>query len=437
MLGGLVGVGWRRELSQRLLADAHRVGFVEVVAETCRDPELRREAVAISSVWPVVPHGVKLSLGSAAGIDDDAARDLGRLARELRAPCVSEHVSFVRAAGHEIGHLTDLPRTREAVRAVAANVERLRTRLPDVPLLLENVASTFTLGDEHHEMSEPDFYGEIVSATDCDLLLDVGNLHANAVNAGLDSAEVLAQFPLQRVAMLHVAGGVLEDGFYFDTHAHPVPDAVFDLVARVRSVKALVPVLLERDADFDAQDEILSEIDRLARRDSKPLPMILPVAPRKEAGGGHALGEIQNALAASLVAGTDDPRFDRESIARARRVLRKKRADDALPLLGRLRWQLSSEQALSFGAIESTPRLGKMTAVRDAWKIAQGARAVPDLCDSAIEDALVLRARFVDVARAPRRRALPFVGRDRLASGEVLWALKNVGTDAPVRVMRG
>ena len=117
--------------------------------------------------------------------------------------------------------------------------------------------------------------------------------------------------------------------------------------------------------------------------------------------------------------------------------MRKKRADDALPLLGRLRWRLSSDRALELGAIAGTPRLGKLTAVHDAWKIAQGARAVPDLRDAAADDALVLRARFVDVARAPRRRALPFVGRDRLASGEVLWALKNVGTDAPVRVMRG
>ena len=436
MLGGLVGVGWRRELSQRLLEDARRVGFVEIVAETCRDPDLRREAAAIASVWPVVPHGVKLSLGSAAGIDDDAAREMGRLARELRAPCVSEHVSFVRAGGHEIGHLTDLPRTREAVRVVVANVERLRAYLPDVPLLLENVASTFTLGDAHHEMSEPDFYAEIVSATKCDLLLDVGNLHANAINAGLDSASVLAQFPLERVAMLHVAGGVLEDGFYFDTHAHPVPGAVFDLVARVPSVKPNVAVLLERDADFDAPDAILDELVRLARKDVKPLPPREAMIARK-APSAAALGEIQNALAACLVAGAEDSRFDAEAIARARRVLRKKRADDALPLLGRLRWQLSSEQALAFGAIASTPRLGKMTAVRDAYAIAQGARAVPDLCDAAVEDALVLRARFVDVARAPRRRSLPFVGRDRLASGDVLWALKNVGTDAPVRVMRG
>jgi len=406
------------------------------VAETCRDPDLRREAAAISAVWPVVPHGVKLSLGSAAGIDDDAARELGKLARELRAPCVSEHVSFVRAGGHEIGHLTDLPRTREAVRAVAANVVRMRARLPDVPLLLENVSSTFTLEDAHHEMSEPDFYGEIVTATGCDLLLDVANLHANTVNAGLEPAAVLAQFPLERVAMLHVAGGVVEDGFYFDTHAHAVPEPVFDLVARVRSVKPATPVLLERDADFDAPDAILAELDRLARGETRPLPPREAMTARK-AGSGFALGEIQDALAASLVAGAEDARFASEAIARARRVLRKKRADDALPLLGRLRWQLSSEQALAFGAIGTTPRLGKMTAVRDAWKIAQGARAVPDLCDAAVEDALVLRARFVDVARAPRRRALPFVGRDRLASGEVLWALKNVGTDAPVRVMRG
>ena len=91
-----VGIGYRRELAHALLARPEAVDFVEVVAEACRDPAQRREALALAEVWPVVPHGVKLSLGSAEGIDVGRARELGRLARELRAPLVSEHVSFVR-----------------------------------------------------------------------------------------------------------------------------------------------------------------------------------------------------------------------------------------------------------------------------------------------------------------------------------------------------
>ena len=114
---GARGIGYRPEIAAELLGARGAVDFLEVVAESCfANHRIRREVQAFAEMWPIVPHGVKLSLGSAAGIDDDAAREMGRLARELRAPCVSEHVSFVRAGGHEIGHLTDLPRTREAVR---------------------------------------------------------------------------------------------------------------------------------------------------------------------------------------------------------------------------------------------------------------------------------------------------------------------------------
>ncbi|NVL83716.1 multinuclear nonheme iron-dependent oxidase, partial [Escherichia coli] len=112
-------------------------------------------------------------------------------------------------------------------------------------------------------MGEGDFHAEIALATGCELLLDVGNLHANAVNAGLDPFAVLVSYPLERVAMLHVAGGVMEHGFYFDTHAHAVPDAVFALVEEVLEGRD-VPVLLERDAGFEGHAaEIVAEVERL------------------------------------------------------------------------------------------------------------------------------------------------------------------------------
>src|SRR5687768_2470154 len=130
-----VGIGFRAPLAAALLRAPRRVDFIEVVAERCADPKVRHEVMAMRELWPIVPHGVKLSLGSADGIDVERARALGSLAREVRAPLVSEHVAFVRSRGTEIGHLTELPMTREAVRVVARNVEVLRRHLPDVPLL--------------------------------------------------------------------------------------------------------------------------------------------------------------------------------------------------------------------------------------------------------------------------------------------------------------
>lgn len=384
-----VGIGFRRELAAPLLASPSVVDFVEIVAETCRDAAIRREARALTDIWPVVPHGVKLSLGSAEGLDDDRAKELGKLARELRSPVVSEHVSFVRAGGREIGHLTELPMTRAAIAVVARNVARLRRFLPDVPLLLENVARGFVWRDEDSEMSEGDFYQEIVLATGCDLLLDLGNLYANALNAKIDPVDLLESYPLDRVAMVHVAGGIEEHGFYFDTHAHAIPDAVYDLVARA----GCDTVMLERDASFD--DAVLDEVTRLRTLDLAPRraratrSSVASIA--SDASSAAALSAAQAKLALELT--TDSPCEDR-AIVRARGVLERKRADDALPLLPELGPRLSQHDALALGRIRETPRLPQKTAIADAIRIAESALAKSDLAAFAARDLQMLKKRF-------------------------------------------
>src|SRR5262245_30379683 len=106
-LHGAVGIGHRPEIAADLLAQSSCVDFIEVVAEAClRDSRTLREIRALSRVWPVIPHGVKLSLGSAEGIDEGRARRLGELARTLSSPAISEHVALTFADGQEIGHLT-------------------------------------------------------------------------------------------------------------------------------------------------------------------------------------------------------------------------------------------------------------------------------------------------------------------------------------------
>lgn len=384
-----VGIGFRRELAAPLLASPSIVDFVEIVAETCRDAHVRREARALAEIWPVVPHGVKLSLGSAEGIDDDRAKDLGKLARDLRSPLVSEHVSFVRAGGREIGHLTELPMTRAAVAVVAKNVARLRRFLPDVPLLLENVARGFVWRDEDSEMTEGEFYQEVVAATGCDLLLDLGNLYANALNAKIDPVALLESHPLDRVAMVHVAGGIEEHGFYFDTHAHPVPEPVYELVART----GCDTILLERDASFD--DGVLDEITRLrslsvsAKRAGIERPAT--AAGTVSSGDTPGLAGTQARLALDL---TSSAPTDDRAVVRARAVLERKRADDALPLLPELGPRLSQHEALALGRIRETPRLPQKTAIADAVRIAESALTKNELAAFAARDLAMLKKRF-------------------------------------------
>lgn len=443
MLRG-VGIGWRPEIAADLIARPSAADFVEVTAEACAQPHARREAMAIAEVWPVVTHGVKLSLGSAEGIDAERARRLGKLAREVRSPVVSEHVAFVRAGGREIGHLTQLPMTREVVGVVARNVAAARRELPDVPFLLENVA--WTLRWPEDELDEGAFYCAIVEATGCDLLLDVGNLHANAVNAGKDPIAALDAFPLDRVAMLHVAGGVFEHGFYFDTHAHAISDDGFAMIEATLARVGDVPIVLERDAGFPRFDDLAGELARIRsmpRSPSRPpSPSRQPTPSPGRSPSSSPLADAQSSLAALLTSSAspsadDVTRFGATAIARARGVLQRKRVDDALPLLPLLA-RRAEIAPLALACVERAPRPESGVAIADAFAIADVAAADAALADDAKRDRLVLRARFVRTGTGGilRPRVAPFVGRERTLAGESLWAIKGPGTSAPVRLAR-
>ncbi|MFN0249287.1 MAG: DUF692 domain-containing protein [Kofleriaceae bacterium] len=433
-----VGLGFRPEIAVELMARPGVVDLVEVVAETCfTQRTTRREACALTEVWAVIPHGVKLSLGSADGVDIERARRLGALAKDLRAPFISEHVAFSRGGDVEIGHLTQLPRTRAAIAVVAANVDRVRRVFPEIPLYLENVAWSFLWPDD--EMDEPTFYQEIVAATGCKLLLDLGNLYANAVNEGLDPLEVARRYPLGDVGMVHVAGGVREHGFYFDTHAHPIPSEVFALVAEVAPD---VPVLIERDASF-CFVELERELAALRTIATRPHAEALSTARAVtiDATASATLAEQQRELAGQLVRGESRTalaeRIGADAMNRSRGILQRKRVDDALPLLATLiRQSTSRTRDVAAAVLASTPRPTRGAGLADAWRVAQGALTQPDLADAAAIDLLVLRARFTgpqnDGQLSPR--VAPFIGSARTRDGRRIRAIKGIGARARVHL---
>ncbi|RAN94308.1 UPF0276 protein [Micromonospora noduli] len=257
-----VGIGWRPEIAG-FVAELPGLRFVEVVAEgvPASGPlppgltQLQDRAVT------VVPHGVRLSLGGAEPVDPARVAHLAAVAQRLDAPLVSEHIAFVRAGGLEAGHLLPLPRSREAVDAVCANVARAQAELP-VPIALEPIAALLDWPDD--ELTEADFLTEILDRTGALLLLDVANVHANARNRGADPLALLDRLPLERVAYAHVAGGAEHGGFYHDTHTDPVPAAVLELVGALCARRRPPALLLERDGHYPPAAELRAELDALA-----------------------------------------------------------------------------------------------------------------------------------------------------------------------------
>ena len=256
-----IGIGWRRELDVSI-ARMPGVDFVEVVAENvcpCHVPASL--SMLHESGVPVIPHGVSLSLGGTEPLDREKLERLASLAEEFGSPLVSEHVAFCRAGGMEAGHLLPVPRTRAALDVLVGNIAEARAALP-VPLAVENIAPLLSWPED--ELTEAQFLSELTERTGALLVLDVANLHTARVNLGLDPVATLDALPLERVAYVHVAGGVLRDGVWHDTHAHPVPPEVLDILAaladRAGGTGTLPGVMLERDDDYPPDSEIAGEL---------------------------------------------------------------------------------------------------------------------------------------------------------------------------------
>jgi uncharacterized protein len=255
-----VGIGWRPEIAG-FVADLPGLRFVEVVAESVSGEVPESLAALRERGVTVIPHGVRLSLGGAEPVDPHRVGHLAEAAALLGAPLVSEHIAFVRAGGVEAGHLLPLPRTREAVDAVVANVKRTQEALP-VPIALEPIAALFDWPDD--ELDEGAFLTEILERTDALLLLDIANVYANARNRGADPLALLDAVPLDRVAYVHVAGGSAHDGIYHDTHTDAVPQPVLDLVTALCERRRPPALLLERDGDYPSADDLRAELDAIA-----------------------------------------------------------------------------------------------------------------------------------------------------------------------------
>lgn len=337
------GIGWRPEIADAV-AGMPGVDWVEVVAENVcpghlPEPLLRLRERGVT----VVPHGVSLGLGGADRPDAGRLAALAELAGALGSPLVTEHIAFVRAGGPltasprlEAGHLLPVPRTRDALDVLCENIRVAQDALP-VPLAVENIAALFSWPGE--EMTEGQFLYDLADRTGVRLLIDVANLHTNHVNRGEDPAEALAELPLEAIAYVHVAGGFQRDGVWHDSHAHPVPRPVLDILTDLASRVRPPGVLLERDENFPQPAELERELTAIGEAVAKGGAPARPTPERDRgtapaAGTGDAerarerLALRQTALLSALVAGTPAPEgFDGARLRVQARALAAKRAD--------------------------------------------------------------------------------------------------------------
>lgn len=256
-----VGLGFREPFKSDLFLNRQQVDFLEIVAEHYLDAPLQKqqELELLASHFPIIPHAINLSLGSAEGLDTEYLRKLATLIKQLNPPWWSEHICFTKAGGVDIGHLSPLPYTKEAVEVLCRNIAEVR-RLVDVPLILENITYMVTLPGA--EMTEAQFLTEVIERSDCGLLLDVTNLYTNAMNYSYDVHDFLQQLPWERIVQLHFVGGHWHDGILIDSHSQSTPLEVWQLMDEVVARVSVKGIVLERDENLPPFAELTQELEK-------------------------------------------------------------------------------------------------------------------------------------------------------------------------------
>lgn len=259
-----IGLGYRPELAL-YIERREDLGFVEILAEDYHSPNCVPDALKALSKRGVeiIIHCTSLSLGGTEPVDSKMLKHLDALARYFDSPFVSDHVAFVRAGGLESGHLLPVPRNQVALDLLSRNVAQTKEQL-SVPLVLENIATTFEWPASMQEMDEAEFLAELLRRTDCKFLFDVSNLFANSFNHKFDAVDYLKRLPLERLAYVHMAGGAFKQGLYHDTHCHPLRQQSLNLLASLCQLTVPPRVMLERDDSFPPAEELTAELDAIA-----------------------------------------------------------------------------------------------------------------------------------------------------------------------------
>ncbi|HSY05475.1 MAG TPA: DUF692 domain-containing protein [Steroidobacteraceae bacterium] len=254
------GLGLRVDHYEAILAGDPPIDWFEVLTENYLVPGGKplHYLMRVRERFPVVMHGVSLSIGSTAPLDREYLQQLKALAARVQPAWISDHLCWTGVAGRNTHDLLPLPYTEEALDNV---VERVRTVQDFLGrrILLENVSSYVAFRDSR--LSEWQFLAEIAQRADCLILLDVNNIYVSAVNHEFDPLEYLHAVPAARVQQIHLAGHENHGDYLVDTHDTEVPDPVWQLYAAAVRRFGPVSTMIERDDHIPPLAELCAELD--------------------------------------------------------------------------------------------------------------------------------------------------------------------------------
>ena len=253
------GLGFRPPHYEAILNEPRGIDWLEIVTENYLVPGGQPLSYLdrIRERFPMVMHGVSLSIGSTDPLDHDYLRGVRELAARIEPEWISDHLCWTGVEGRNLHDLLPLPYTEEALKFVVARVGEVQERLGR-QILLENVSSYLTYRDS--ELTEWQFLREVAECADCAILLDINNIYVSSVNHGFDPVQYLEAIPPARVRQFHLAGHSDMDGHLIDTHDHPIIAPVWDLYAKALTRFGDVPTMIERDDNIPALSELIDEL---------------------------------------------------------------------------------------------------------------------------------------------------------------------------------
>ena len=253
------GLGLRTEHYNQILESKPKVDWFEALSENYMIPGGKPldYLTKIRAEYPVVMHGVSLSIGSTVAIDVDYLRDLKKLADRIEPAWISDHLCWTGVHGQNIHDLLPLPYTEEAAKHVAERVKVVQDYLGR-QILLENVSSYASYIDS--SMTEWEFISQIAESADCLLLLDVNNIYVSSFNHNFDAKTFIDSVPKNRVQQIHLAGHQNNGDYIIDTHDAPVIDPVWDLYAYAIKRFGAISTMIERDDNMPELQELVQEL---------------------------------------------------------------------------------------------------------------------------------------------------------------------------------
>ena len=255
------GLGLRSQHYNDILTGNPAVDWFEIISENFMVPGGQPLQILdqICERYPVVMHGVSMSIASTAPLDFEYLKAVRTLAHRVRPKWISDHLCWTGVHGINLHDLLPIPYTYEALDHIAARVHKVQEVLGR-PLTLENVSSYVAFAQQ--DMTEWEFLSELTRRTGCYLLFDVNNVYVSARNYGFDPIEFLNGIPREPVVQFHLAGHEDHGDYVIDTHDHDICDDVFNLYRAAVERFGAVSTMIERDDHIPPLADVVAELDR-------------------------------------------------------------------------------------------------------------------------------------------------------------------------------